>query len=161
MQCPNCHTANSEQTKSCRECGAMLTLLCPQCKIAVLSTDKFCRECGLRLNPAKELTKKPLAEMGGEREPVTVLFSDLSGYTAMSDKLDPEEVREISSRIFAEIAKTIEKYQGFLEKFIGDAVVAIFGLPVVHEDDPVRQFSQPGNSPFGPFHRPEFKASNS
>ncbi len=138
MQCPNCLAVNSEQTKSCRECGAILTLLCPQCKIDVLSTDKFCRECGFKLNPAKALTKKPLAEMGGERKHVTVLFSDLSGYSAMSDKLDPEEVREISSRIFAEIAKTIEKYQGFIEKFIGDAVVAIFGLPVVHEDDPVR-----------------------
>jgi class 3 adenylate cyclase/tetratricopeptide (TPR) repeat protein len=76
--------------------------------------------------------------MGGERKHVTVLFSDLSGYTAMSDKLDPEEVREISSRIFAQIATTIEKYEGFVEKFIGDAVVAIFGMPAVHEDDPVR-----------------------
>ncbi|BBO68956.1 hypothetical protein DSCA_28860 [Desulfosarcina alkanivorans] len=67
-----------------------------------------------------------------------LFFSDLSGYTAMADQLDPEETREVSSRIFSEIAKTIAHYRGVIEKFIGDAVLAIFGLPAVHEDDPVK-----------------------
>jgi class 3 adenylate cyclase/tetratricopeptide (TPR) repeat protein len=138
MQCPNCHTLNADQKKFCHECGAALPWRCPRCKAVIRSTDKFCGECGLRLNPASENTVHPRVEMGGERKHVSVLFSDLSGYTAMADKLDPEEVREVSSRIFSEIARIIARYQGFIEKFIGDAVLAIFGLPAVHEDDPVR-----------------------
>jgi class 3 adenylate cyclase len=64
-----------------------------------------------------------------ERKLVTVLFSDVSGYTAMSERLDPEEVKEIISRIFGEIAQVVTKYEGFIEKFIGDAVVAPFWGP--------------------------------
>ena len=138
MECPNCHTVNADQKNFCHECGATLTLFCPECKAEVLSTDKFCGDCGLKLNRASGEKVHPPVNMGGERKHVSVLFSDLSGYTAMSDKLDPEEVREVSSRIFSEIAKIIAAYQGFIEKFIGDAVLAIFGLPAVHEDDPVR-----------------------
>jgi class 3 adenylate cyclase/tetratricopeptide (TPR) repeat protein len=73
-----------------------------------------------------------------ERKHVTVLFSDMSGYTAMSERLDPEDVKEITSRIFGQISKVIGKYEGFVEKFVGDAVMALFGVPKTHEDDPVR-----------------------
>jgi class 3 adenylate cyclase len=66
------------------------------------------------------------------------LFSDLTGYTAMSEKLDPEEVKEITSRIFDEISKIVANYDGFIEKYAGDAVMAIFGVPQAHEDDPIR-----------------------
>jgi class 3 adenylate cyclase/tetratricopeptide (TPR) repeat protein len=66
------------------------------------------------------------------------MFSDLSGYTAMTEKLDPEEVKEIMGRVFGEIAQVVVKYEGFIEKFIGDAVMALFGVPQSHEDDPVR-----------------------
>ena len=79
---------------------------------------------------------KPAGE--AERKQVTVLFSDLSGYTAMTERLDPEEVKEIMARVFGEIAQIVTKYEGFIEKFIGDAVVALFGVPKAHEDDPVR-----------------------
>jgi class 3 adenylate cyclase/tetratricopeptide (TPR) repeat protein len=138
MECPDCHFVNSDQESFCTECGATMTLPCPRCKEKIPATDKFCKECGLKLDRARDKTQGQLAEKDGERKNVSVLFSDISGYTAMSDKLDPEEVREVSSRIFKEIAKIIGSYQGFLEKFIGDAVLAIFGLPAVHEDDPVR-----------------------
>jgi class 3 adenylate cyclase len=79
-----------------------------------------------------------LQDREGERKYVTAMFSDLSGYTAMSEKLDPEEVKEIMSRIFGQIAQVVAKYEGFIEKFIGDAVVAFFGVPKAHEDDPIR-----------------------
>ena len=69
---------------------------------------------------------------------MTVLFSDLSGYTTMTERLDPEEVKKIMSQIFGEITSAVSKYDGTIEKFIGDAVVAVFGVPKVHEDDPVR-----------------------
>ena len=75
---------------------------------------------------------------GGERKHVTVLFSDLSGYTSMSEKLDPEEVQEITTSIFSEAARIVAKYDGHLDKLIGDAVMVIFGVPCAHEDDPVR-----------------------
>jgi class 3 adenylate cyclase len=74
----------------------------------------------------------------GERKHVTVLFFDLTGYTAMSEKLDPEELKEITSQIFGEISKIVAKYDGFIEKYAGDAVMAIFGVPQAHEDDPIR-----------------------
>ncbi|MEN8244875.1 MAG: adenylate/guanylate cyclase domain-containing protein, partial [Thermodesulfobacteriota bacterium] len=74
----------------------------------------------------------------GERKHVTVLFSDLTGYTAMSEKLDPEETKDITSQIFGEISKIVASYDGFIEKYVGDAVMAIFGVPQAHEDDPVR-----------------------
>ena len=76
--------------------------------------------------------------MDSERKHVTILFSDLSGYTAMSERLDPEEVKDIMSRIFGDIAQVVAKYEGFIEKFVGDAVMALFGVPKAHEDDPVR-----------------------
>lgn len=74
----------------------------------------------------------------GERRQVTVAFSDLSGYTAMSEKLDPEEVKQITSRIFGLSAQVVAKYDGHVDKLIGDAIMSVFGMPQSHEDDPVR-----------------------
>jgi class 3 adenylate cyclase len=79
----------------------------------------------------------PTGEVG-ERKQVTVLFSDLTGYTTLSERLDPEETREIMGRIFGRAAEIVARYEGRIEKFIGDAVMAIFGTPEAHEDDPVR-----------------------
>jgi class 3 adenylate cyclase len=73
-----------------------------------------------------------------ERKQVTVLFSDLTGFTALSERLDPEDTREIMARVFSNAAEIVARYEGRIEKFIGDAIMAIFGLPVAHEDDPVR-----------------------
>jgi len=73
-----------------------------------------------------------------ERKSVTIMFCDLTGYTAMNERLDPEEIKEIMNRIFGEITQIIKKYDGFIERFIGDAVMAVFGVPKTHEDDPVR-----------------------
>jgi len=138
MKCSACRSENPEKKKFCHECGAKLSWICPQCGVDILPSDKFCGECGQKLDNAKEETEKPTAEVEGERKHVTVLFSDLSGFTAMSERLDPEEVKEIMSRVFGEIAQVVAKYEGFIEKFVGDAVMALFGVPKVHEDDPVR-----------------------
>mgnify|MGYP001823195084 FL=1 len=73
-----------------------------------------------------------------ERKRVTALFSDLSGYTAMTEKLDPEEVKEITSTIFDGIREVVSKYEGFIERFAGDSVLVIFGVPKAHEDHPSR-----------------------
>jgi len=137
MKCPECQTENPETRKFCRECGAKLIHLCPQCGSENLPGDKFCGECGQELEGVKE-AEKAIPAIEGERKHVTVLFSDLSGYTALSERLDPEDVKGITSRIFGEVAQVIHKYEGFVEKYAGDAVMAIFGVPKAHEDDPIR-----------------------
>jgi class 3 adenylate cyclase/tetratricopeptide (TPR) repeat protein len=156
MQCPKCQFENPVGSKFCGGCGEKFDLTCPECGTNNPAENKFCNECGSDLKPTKEFsdqtkeTKSPpftpsketltadTAFTAGERKHVTVLFSDLTGYTAMSEKLDPEEVKEITSQIFGEISKIIGKYDGFIEKYAGDAVMAIFGVPKVHEDDPIR-----------------------
>ena len=78
------------------------------------------------------------AAQEADRRPVTVLFADLSGFTALAERLDPEEVRAFQNRLFETLAGAITRYGGFVEKFVGDAVLAVFGAPVAHEDDPER-----------------------
>ena len=159
MKCPKCQFENPEGAKFCRNCGTSLELdlTCPNCGSSHPPGSKFCIECGHDLTIPSEPPPKddsepkphapePVADesittpgvIEGERKHVTALFSDLSGYTAMSERLDPEEVKEITSRIFGEISQIVSKYDGFIEKFIGDAVMALFGVPKAHEDDPVR-----------------------
>jgi class 3 adenylate cyclase len=134
MKCPKCQSQNPEGKKFCGKCGASLSSTCPHCS-AVVPPEDSCGECGQSLSAAPP---GPASSPDSERKQATVLFSDLSGYTAMSEKLDPEEVKEIMGKVFGEISKVVAKYEGFIEKFIGDAVVAIFGASTTHEDDPVR-----------------------
>jgi len=148
MKCPDCQFENREGVKFCEECGAKMEMQCPRCGCKVLPGRKFCGECGQKLTemitargaePALEVEHKgtePLPE--AERKMTTILFSDMSGFTAMNEKLDPEEVKEIMGRIFDGISRVVTKYDGVIDKFIGDAVMALFGVPQAHEDDPVR-----------------------
>jgi class 3 adenylate cyclase len=146
MQCPKCQIENPEGSIFCRECGSKYQHSCQQCGKAIGPDDKFCNTCGHNLKftikdkpeerPKEKLT--PLPSSDGARKYVTVLFSDMSGYTAMTEKLDPEETKEIMGKIFGEISKAIPRYEGVIDKFIGDAVMALFGIPQSHEDDPVR-----------------------
>ena len=137
MKCPKCQFENPGKKKFCGKCGARLEIICPHCQSANPSDFQFCGDCGQRLEEPT-LKEKPAPSFVSERKYVTVLFSDMTGYTAMTEKLDPEEVKEIMSRIFGEVAQVVVKYEGFIEKFVGDAVMAIFGVPKSHEDDPVR-----------------------
>jgi len=110
---------------------------CPKCQTEVPENSSFCLGCGEKLTEDAE-SKGAISASDAERRYVTVLFSDMSGYTAMSEKLDPEEVKEITSRIFEEISRVVTQYDGFIEKYIGDAVMALFGVLKAQEDDPVR-----------------------
>ena len=104
---------------------------CPGCQQDNPAHAKFCLECGEALSEAAEASSETLAvpHSEGERKLVTVLFSDLAGYTAMTERLDPEEVREIMGRVFGNAAQVVAKYNGTIEKYIGDAVMAVFGVP--------------------------------
>ncbi len=137
MNCPSCQSPNDETQKFCRTCGARLGTRCPGCGSAILPGDRFCGECGLELEigqgpPTRQ--KDPVSEL----KLITFLFADISGYTAFSERLDLEEVKDLLSNVFGEIARIIIKYEGHIDKFAGDQVLALFGVPRAHEDDPVR-----------------------
>jgi len=110
---------------------------CPECQRQNPDDSKYCNECGCSLIDIK-YGKDAIPAIESERKHVSILFSDLSGYTAMTEKLDPEKVKEIMNSIFGEITRAIHRYDGFIESFIGDGVMAIFGVPYAHEDDPIR-----------------------
>jgi class 3 adenylate cyclase/tetratricopeptide (TPR) repeat protein len=137
MKCFKCQFENPEGKKFCQECGSKLILICPECKAGNLLPSIFCGDCGQRLEEPSP-KEKFISTSDSERKYVTVLFSDMTGYTAMTEKNDPEDVKEIMGNVFGEISKVIAKYEGFVEKFVGDAVMALFGVPKSHEDDPVR-----------------------
>ncbi len=110
---------------------------CPDCKFQNPEDANFCMKCGYRfehevLSPARQI------DVEGERKQATVMFSDLSGYTAMTEKLDPEEVKTLMGDIFKKAEGVVKKYGGTVERFFGDEVMILFGVPRAHEDDPVR-----------------------
>ena len=105
--------------------------ICPNCHEE--NPDKF-RLCGFCGTPLREETIAPQEV----RKTVTVLFCDLKGSTALGERLDPETLREVMNRYFEEMKRSIERHGGSIEKFIGDAVMAVFGLPTAHEDDALR-----------------------
>jgi class 3 adenylate cyclase/tetratricopeptide (TPR) repeat protein len=104
---------------------------CPSCGVENLVGAKFCRECGSAINPGR-------AGAGESRRVVTVLFCDIVGSTALGELLDPETLRGVMTRYFEAMAGVIERHGGTVEKYIGDAIMAVFGLPLLHEDDALR-----------------------
>ena len=110
---------------------------CPKCLFENPEGFQFCGNCGRELGKPLE-AEEAILITDSERKRVTALFSDLSGYTAMTEKLDPEEVKEITSSIFDGIRDVVGKYEGFIERFSGDGVLILFGVPKAHEDDPIR-----------------------
>src|SRR2546430_6186633 len=105
--------------------------ICPACGQENPVGFKFCGACGAELDAAPAPARE-------ERKVITVLFADLVGFTSRAEKLDPEDVRALLSPYYARLRHELERHGGTVEKFIGDAVVALFGAPVAHEDDPER-----------------------
>ena len=137
MTCASCGAENREGRKFCAECGSPLAAGCPACGAANEPGEKFCGECGTALTPgagAPPVVARPQAE----RRLVSILFADLVGFTAASENRDAEETRELLSRYFEDARTVIERYGGTVEKFIGDAVMAVWGTPVAQEDDAER-----------------------
>jgi len=104
---------------------------CSACGFACDAEFLFCPRCGAAHKPAA-------AEPEADRRQVTLLFADLTGFTSLAERLDPETVRAFQNALFAAMARAVAHFDGFTEKFVGDAVMAVFGAPRAHEDDPVR-----------------------
>ncbi len=143
MRCPACGNENRGGRKFCSRCGAPLALTCPACGAGNEAEDRFCGECGSALTltvPPDTVAAEPSGREAqvAERRLVSVLFADLVGFTPLSERRDAEEVRELLSRYFETARRLIELYGGSLEKFIGDAVMAVWGAPVAQEDDAER-----------------------
>ena len=129
-------------------CGAGLAATCPSCGTENPPEAKFCIECGTALSGAGEpATARPgpappehlrPAQLPEERRKATVLFADLSGYTAVAERMDPEAVKSMVDRALRRLGEEVTRFGGTVDKFIGDNVMAVFGAPVAHEDDPER-----------------------
>ena len=142
MVCANCGSENEPTRRFCRDCGHPLNRVCPECGALNDPTDRFCGECGSALEAAKpEDTANEVAALDRdphERRFVVVLFADLVGFTQFSEARDPEVVRAALTKYFDGARDVIQRFGGDVEKFIGDAVMAVWGATVAHEDDAER-----------------------
>jgi class 3 adenylate cyclase/tetratricopeptide (TPR) repeat protein len=163
MKCPKCGSENREGVKFCEECGAKLELACPACSAKIPLNKKFCGECGSKLRLPTEsvpkelsfdekiekiqrylpqgLTEKILSQRNkieGERKQVTVMFCDLKGFTALSEKLGIEEAYGIMDRVYEICIHKVHAYEGTVNEMTGDGIMALFGAPIALEDAPQR-----------------------
>jgi len=158
VDCSNCGAVNPQNAKFCNQCGERLPAACPNCGHANPQGAKFCNNCGRQLGqgaiksaasqaapdlPTLSTTPAPAPAVGtrdleGERRNVTILFCDVQGSTAASERLDPEDWTEIMNGVFSTMIRPIYHYDGTVARLMGDAILAFFGAPVTHEDDPRR-----------------------
>ena len=159
MHCSHCRADNREGAQFCSECGTSLELACQKCGLIIEPSSRFCDGCGSPLGaelspgtpstlppilfetpssytlkhfPEKVLNSRPTRE--GERKQVTVLFVDVSGFTSMSERLDPEDVHSIMQHAFTLMLKEVHHFKGTVSQFLGDGIMALFGAPIAHED---------------------------
>ena len=140
MICSNCGAENRRGRKFCANCGTALAVGCVVCGAANEPGDRFCGECGSSLDAssARPGEAAGLPSPVSERRLISVLFADLVGFTTLSESRDPEEVRELLTRYFDTARVLVTRYGGTVEKFIGDAVMAVWGAPIAQEDDAER-----------------------
>ena len=148
MRCPACGGETPDGKRFCANCGRSLAVLCASCGAELLTGKPFCVDCGTKVSvavpsassstapsaPARQAEPSPIAE----RRLCSVLFVDLVGFTPLAEKRDPEDIRELLSIYFERAQAIVAHYGGTVEKFIGDAVMAVWGAPVANEDDAER-----------------------
>ena len=144
IACPSCGTENDANARFCVQCGTRLAAGCPVCGTVNQPEAKFCMNCGTNLHAA--FAGGPIAIVGtqsapapiAERRLVSVLFVDLVGFTTASEGRDAEDTRELLTRYYDVAREIVARYGGTIEKFIGDAVMGVWGTPTAHEDDAER-----------------------
>src|SRR3954447_17088915 len=156
MRCSACTHDNRATATFCEECGAKLAPVCPACGAEVRPSARFCDACGQRLAqsplpvPAapteapdprsytppylQEKILRDRATLQGERRTVTVLFADAVGSTTMAERLDEEVVYTVMQGCLACMLDAVHHYEGTINQFLGDGVMALFGAPIAHED---------------------------
>jgi len=135
-ECASCGASNREGLSFCTNCGASIAAACPSCGASHEPGQRFCGECGAALGTVAPAAAAPAPDV--ERRVVTILFADLVGFTALSESRDAEDVRTLLTRYFDTARLVIGRYGGTVEKFIGDAVMAVWGAPTAREDDAER-----------------------
>jgi predicted ATPase/class 3 adenylate cyclase len=153
MDCSGCGFPIESGFAFCPKCGARQPVECRSCGYSCEPDFAFCPKCGTTLGAVKSAPAlkpnlaaaqtenaqtAPSAVSDADRRTVTVLFADLSGFTALSEQLDPEVMRTLQNDLFGELTTAVHNFGGFVDKFIGDALLALFGAPASHEDDPER-----------------------
>ena len=153
MKCPDCQFENPEDAKFCGKCRAKLLKICPRCGTENSPENIFCNECGHDLKSPTEpppidyaqpqsYTPKHLADkilqsksaIEGERKQVTVLFADVKGSMELAEQVDPEEWHRILDRFFQILADGVHRFEGTVNQYTGDGIMALFGAPIAHED---------------------------
>ncbi|MBI4261270.1 MAG: AAA family ATPase [Actinobacteria bacterium] len=134
VACPTCGSQNAPDQRFCGTCGSPLTRACPSCGAQNPPQFAFCGTCGASLSRA------PAAPAGHreERRRATVLFADVSGFTSLAERMDPEEVRTLANDLAGQMSEEVVRFGGTVLTVMGDAVMAVFGAPVAHEDDAER-----------------------
>ncbi len=135
MTCQACGRVLEPGTSFCPACGTPVGSTCASCGMALPAKARFCPACGA---PTGVGALEPTAEPARERKMATMLFADLVGSTALSEAHDPEIVSRLVGGTFERLAQEVRRYEGTIEKFAGDAMLAVFGVPTIHEDDPER-----------------------
>jgi class 3 adenylate cyclase len=149
VKCPSCQRENAADASFCAQCGRRLGITCPACGRPASADAVFCTGCGVRVNapqatappppvaPPEHLAEKVRASrttLEGERKQVTVLFADVAGSIDLQEDLDPEEWHGVMDRFMRILADGVHRFEGTVDKFTGDGIMALFGAPVAYED---------------------------
>lgn len=155
MRCPTCEQENPAQARFCLNCGTALVQRCGNCQAELPAGARFCMNCGQPVStstptddarhtrlaaaaPAPLAAKMRAARLAGERKVVTALFADVVGSTSLAEQMDAEDWTAIMNNAFDRLSPAVYRYEGTIARLLGDALLAFFGAPVAHEDDPVR-----------------------